>query len=142
MGAYSASKAAVEALGNTLRIELRPSGARVGVAYFAEIDTDMTSRGFDTEAAGRLTSGLERFNNVAPLHVAIDALEKGITKRSRRVVAPSWATPLLPLRMLAQPFVDRFTQRKLASALEIARSEDAELTTPQPDTDESTVSSP
>ena len=30
MGAYSASKAAVEALGNTLRIELRPSGARVG----------------------------------------------------------------------------------------------------------------
>jgi NAD(P)-dependent dehydrogenase (short-subunit alcohol dehydrogenase family) len=32
MGAYSASKAAVEALGNTLRIELRPSGARVGGA--------------------------------------------------------------------------------------------------------------
>ena len=37
MGAYSASKAAVEALGNTLRQELRPSGARVGVAYFAEL---------------------------------------------------------------------------------------------------------
>ncbi|MBV9412385.1 MAG: SDR family NAD(P)-dependent oxidoreductase, partial [Acidimicrobiia bacterium] len=35
MGAYSASKAAVEALGNTLRQELRPTGARVGVAYFA-----------------------------------------------------------------------------------------------------------
>ena len=44
LGAYSASKAAVEALGNTLRIELRPSGARVGVAYFAELDTDMTAR--------------------------------------------------------------------------------------------------
>jgi NAD(P)-dependent dehydrogenase (short-subunit alcohol dehydrogenase family) len=132
MGAYSASKAAVEALGNTLRIELRPSGARVGVAYFAEIDTDMTSRGFDTEAAKKLLSGVGGMNRVAPLHVAIDALEKGIAKRSRRVVAPSWAKPLLPLRMLAQPFVDRFTQRKLAAALEIARHEDAELTTPQP----------
>ncbi len=43
LGAYSASKAAVEALGNTLRVELRATGARVGVAYFAELDTDMTS---------------------------------------------------------------------------------------------------
>ncbi|HEX7132900.1 MAG TPA: SDR family NAD(P)-dependent oxidoreductase, partial [Iamia sp.] len=42
LGAYGASKAAVEALGNTLRAELKPSGARVGVAYFAELDTDMT----------------------------------------------------------------------------------------------------
>jgi NAD(P)-dependent dehydrogenase (short-subunit alcohol dehydrogenase family) len=136
MGAYSASKAAVEALGNTLRIELRPSGARVGVAYFAEIDTDMTSRGFDTEAAKKLLSGIGSFNQVAPLHVAIDALEKGIDTRSRRIVAPAWAKPLLPLRMLVQPFVDRFTQRKLAAALEIARQEDAELTTPQPEDSE------
>src|SRR5947207_6053155 len=51
MGAYSASKAAVEAIGDTLRIELRHTGARVGVAYFAELDTDMTHRGFATEAA-------------------------------------------------------------------------------------------
>ena len=38
LGAYSASKAAVEAIGNTLRAELAPTGARVGVAYFAERD--------------------------------------------------------------------------------------------------------
>jgi NAD(P)-dependent dehydrogenase (short-subunit alcohol dehydrogenase family) len=133
MGAYSASKAAVEALGNTYRIELRPSGARVGVGYFAEIDTDMTSRGFGTEAARKLTSGVKRMSSVAPLHVAIDALERGIARRSRLVVAPSWAMPLLPLRMLAQPFIDRGVQRKLAASLEIARGEDAPLTTPQPD---------
>ena len=54
LGAYNASKAAVEALGDTLRIELYESGARVGVAYFAELDTDMTERGFGTEAAARL----------------------------------------------------------------------------------------
>lgn len=133
MGAYSASKAAVEALGNTLRIELRPSGARVGVGYFAEIDTDMTSRGFGTEAAERLTKGLKPFMRVAPLPVAIDALERGIARRSRRIVAPGYAAPLLPLRMLAQPFVDRAVQRNLARALDIAREENAPLTTPQPD---------
>jgi NAD(P)-dependent dehydrogenase (short-subunit alcohol dehydrogenase family) len=131
MGAYSASKAAVEALGNTLRIELRPSGARVGVAYFAEIDTDMTSRGFGTEAAAKLTARLGRVNRVAPLRLAINALEHGIARRARRIVAPAWAAPVLPLRMLAQPFIDRLVQRDLAAALEIARGEDAPLTTPQ-----------
>ena len=132
LGAYSASKAAVEAIGDTLRIELRPSGARAGVAYFAEIDTAMTSRGFGTEAASTLLSGFERFTRVAPLPVAIDALERGISRRARRIVAPASAAPLLPLRMLVQPFVDRAVQRRLGKALEIARAEDAPLTTPQP----------
>ena len=131
MGAYSASKAAVEALGNTLRIELRPTGARVGVAYFAEIDTDMTSRGFGTEAAAVLTKNLGAVMQVAPLKVAIDALERGIERRARRIVAPRRAAPLLPLRMVVQPFVDRIVQRHLAEALEIAREENAPLTTPQ-----------
>jgi NAD(P)-dependent dehydrogenase (short-subunit alcohol dehydrogenase family) len=129
MGAYSASKAAVEALGNTLRIELRPSGARVGVAYFAQIDTDMTSRGFDTRAASVLTSTLGPLHRVAPLPVAVNALEQGISKRARRIVAPGRAAPMLPLRMLTQPLIDRLVQRNLAKALEIAREEHPELTT-------------
>jgi NAD(P)-dependent dehydrogenase (short-subunit alcohol dehydrogenase family) len=130
LGAYSASKCAVEALGNTLRSELRGSGAKVGVAYFAELDTDMTSRGFGTEAAGKVSAA--KFTRVAPLEVGIDALERGIARRSRRVVAPWWVGPLLPVRMAVQPFIDRVTQRGLSEALEIARSEDAPLTTPQP----------
>jgi NAD(P)-dependent dehydrogenase (short-subunit alcohol dehydrogenase family) len=133
LGAYSASKAAVEALGNTYRNELRPSGAKVGVAYFTEIDTDMTSRGFGTDAAAKLTAGLKPFMRVAPLDVAIDALERGITRRSRWIVAPARAAPLLPLRMFAQPFVDIGTRRHLSEALEIARGEGASLTTPQPE---------
>ncbi len=131
MGAYCASKAGVEALGNSMRIELRPTGARVGVAYFAEIDTDMTDRGFGTEAAAVLTSRLRPVMRVAPLRVAIDALERGIERRARRVVAPRTAAPLLPLRMAVQPFVDRAVQRNLAKALDVARREHAPLTTPQ-----------
>ena len=136
LGAYSASKAAVEALGDTLRAELRPYGAKAGVAYFAELDTDMTSRGFSTEAASALThSGRASslVSAVTPLHVGINALERGIARRSKRVVAPWWVGGVLPFRMVAQPVVDRVVQRDLRHVLEIARAEHAELTTPQPE---------
>jgi NAD(P)-dependent dehydrogenase (short-subunit alcohol dehydrogenase family) len=130
MGAYSASKAAVEALGNTLRSELGPTGARVGVAYFSELDTDMTSRGFGTEAARKFL-GDRTVTRVTPLRVGIDALERGIARRSRRIVAPGWARPILPIRMLAQPVVDLAVRSRVAGALEVARREHVELTTPQ-----------
>jgi NAD(P)-dependent dehydrogenase (short-subunit alcohol dehydrogenase family) len=131
LGAYSASKAAVEALGNTLRIEMRPSGARVGVAYFAELDTDMTTRGFGTEAAKRMLKG-KAITGVAPLEVGIAALERGIARRSRRICAPKWVAPVLPIRMVAQRVVDQATRRGLSDVLAIARDEAVELTTPQP----------
>lgn len=131
MGAYSASKAAVEAFGNTLRIELAHTGARVGVAYFAELDTDMTSRGFGTEAARVLTGG-GSLTPVTPLESGIDALERGIARRSRRIVAPWWVAPLLPIRMVAQRVVDIRGRRGLAEALAVARSEHTPFTTRQP----------
>jgi NAD(P)-dependent dehydrogenase (short-subunit alcohol dehydrogenase family) len=132
MGAYSASKAAVEALGNTLRIELRPSGARVGVAYFAELDTDMTRRGYDTKAARSLPAA-RLVGRARPLELGIDALERGIARRARRIVAPRWMAGGLPFRMAVQRVADRVTQPGLAKALEIAREEHVSFTTPQPD---------
>lgn len=131
LAAYSAAKAGVEALGDALRIELASSGARVGVAYFAELDTEMTSRGFGTEAAKRLNVG-GSFRRVTPLKVGIDAIERGVTKRSRRVVAPGWVAGVLPIRMLAQRLVDQVARFGLDRALEIAREENAPLTTELP----------
>ncbi|HYI45997.1 MAG TPA: SDR family NAD(P)-dependent oxidoreductase [Actinomycetota bacterium] len=132
MGAYSASKAAVEALGNTLRIELRPSGARVGVAYFAELDTEMTRRGYATRAARALPAS-RWIGHGRPLEIGIDALERGIKRRSRRIVAPRWMTGALPFRMAIQPVIERITQPGLAKTLEIAREELVGLTTTQPE---------
>lgn len=131
LGAYSASKAAVEAFGNTLRQELRPSGARVGVAYFAELDTDMTSRGFGTEAASAFLDG-RSLTRVTPLVKGIDALERGIARRSRVIYAPWYVAPILPTRRVAQAVVEIATRNRLAPVLEIARREHVELTTPQP----------
>ncbi|RZS31130.1 short-subunit dehydrogenase [Herbihabitans rhizosphaerae] len=135
LGAYSASKAAVEALGDTLREELRHTGAQVGVGYFTEIDTDMTSRGFGTAAAKALTKGKSlSISSVLPLDSAIDALERGIARRSRRIVAPRWVGPALHVRMALQRIVAM--DRRLASvpeALRVAADEKAPLTTPQPE---------
>lgn len=133
LGAYSASKAGVEAVGDSLRIELHSSGARVGVAYFAELDTDMTSRGFGTEAARKLQSRFSRFQRVAPLSVGVDAIEKGIERRSRHVVAPRWVGPLLPVRMQVQRLVELATRRGLDSVLQTALEENAPLTTQLPE---------
>lgn len=130
MSAYCASKAAVESLGDSLRVELWPTGARVGVAYYAELDTDMTSRGFATEAAKRTPLGDHRL--VAPAEPAIDALERGIRRRSRRIVSPWWVAGVLPIRMVAQRLVELQARRGLGKTMEIARAERPPLTTDQP----------
>ena len=132
LGAYCASKAAVEAMSNSLRIELASSGARVGVAYFAELDTDMTRRGFGTAAAAKIAKA-GPFTSVAPLALGIDALERGIARRSRRIVAPWWVGAVLPFRMPAQRAVERVMGGpRVVEALRVARDEDAPLTTDQP----------
>ncbi|MFE3257771.1 SDR family NAD(P)-dependent oxidoreductase [Nocardia sp. NPDC059091] len=130
-GAYSASKAAVEALGDTLRIELRHTGARVGMAYFAELDTEMTSRGFGTEAA-RSILGRSTVSGIAPLGPAIDACERALARRSRRIVSPYWVSMVLWCRPLAQRLVDYSLRGGVAGGLEIARTEPADFTTDQP----------
>jgi NAD(P)-dependent dehydrogenase (short-subunit alcohol dehydrogenase family) len=132
MGAYNASKAAVEALGNTLRVELMHTGARVGVAYFGFIDTEMVSRGMQTRAVEQAPRSTRAVVKPVPLARAIDAIERGVERRSRRVVAPGWVGSALPLRMLLQPLVDR-SSSGLEQTLAIAREEHASLTTPQPD---------
>jgi NAD(P)-dependent dehydrogenase (short-subunit alcohol dehydrogenase family) len=139
LGAYNASKAGVEALGNTLRIELHGAGARVGVAYFGFIDTDMVRRGKETQAAGLASRGRRSFIEPVPLSKAIDAIERGVERRARRVTAPGWVPAVLPLRMLLQPLIDRGAGKDLDEALRVAREEHAPLTTPQPDPSERKV---
>jgi NAD(P)-dependent dehydrogenase (short-subunit alcohol dehydrogenase family) len=49
---YAMSKAGVEALGRSLRVELRPHGASASVAYFGWIDTQMVRQGIDADPMG------------------------------------------------------------------------------------------
>lgn len=131
MGAYSASKAAVEAIGTTLRIELAPSGGRVGVAYYSELDTEMTSRGFNTQAAKTLLQGKPTLSGVGSLPRAVARIEAGIARRSRTVHAPAWVRPVVPARALAQRVIEARGFPDLDKALATAQVEDAPWTTPQ-----------
>ena len=139
MAAYCASKAAVESLGDSLRLELKPTGAKVGVAYYSELDTDMTSRGFATEAASRMPIGGHGHLPVAPVGPAIDALERGIARRSRRIVSPRWVGLVLPIREVAQRVVELVASKGIRKTMEIARDERPPLTTPQPERKEEPV---
>ena len=133
LGAYCASKAGVEALADSLRVELAPSGARVGVAYFAELDTDMVRRGFGTAAAQRVAE------------IRRPVAERGAARlrgrrdraRDRPALAAGGGAPLggasLPMRMLVQRVIELATRSSIEDMLEIARGENATLTTPQPD---------
>ena len=134
MAAYTASKAGVEAFGDSLRLEVAHTGTRVGVAYFSFIDTDMVRRSFarpSVQHARERNGGA--FNRVAPLSEAIDAIEHGIVTRARHVVAPKSVRPLLWLRSIVQPLAELQVRRSgIEETIRMVEAEDSELTTPQP----------
>ena len=123
MAPYAASKAGVEALTNSLRQEAAPSGARVGCAYFGFIDTDLVRASFTEPAAQALRQEMPGFLRTrTPLPKAIDAIERGIERRSARVWAPRFIGPALFLRGILQPLAERRTMRSehLPEALRLA----------------------
>jgi NAD(P)-dependent dehydrogenase (short-subunit alcohol dehydrogenase family) len=125
MSAYSASKAGVEAFGDSLRAEVAHHGVDVGVAYFSWIATDMVSGGDATVAAGMLRARMRGpLAKTYPLSAAIDAVEAGIESRAKRVVAPGWARILLALRW----FIPAATQRQMGNIMpEVERAIEADV---------------
>ncbi len=103
MAAYSASKAGLEAFANSLRIEMRPHGVDVGVAYFSWIDTEMV-RGGDRRREFATLRGEMRgpLAKTYPASAAGQAVLRGIERRARWVAVPNWLRGLLVLRQLVQ----------------------------------------
>jgi NAD(P)-dependent dehydrogenase (short-subunit alcohol dehydrogenase family) len=123
LGAYTVAKAGVEALSDCLRSETAPSGARVGCGYFGFLDTDLVRAGFAHPSIEALTGQLPGFmRNPAPVSKAIDAIERGIERRSARVWAPRWIGPMLLLRGGLQPLFERGARRdpELPEALRLS----------------------
>lgn len=129
MGAYAASKAGVEALTDTLRIETRAGGVGVGCAYFGAIDTDLLRGGLEHPAVRTLFDLLPaRMARPATVEAAVDAIDDGITRRASRVWAPRYVGPALLLRGLAQPVTEWLLGRRepaLQDAITATRDDDA-----------------
>jgi NAD(P)-dependent dehydrogenase (short-subunit alcohol dehydrogenase family) len=115
LGAYSAAKAGVDALGRTLRVELRPHGVSVGVAYYLFLNTPMVAAGEASpvfqSSRGRLPSALAK---VWPLEPAVERTVASIEKRSRAISHP----PFLRAFVLARGLIDNgLTDRLVARAM-------------------------
>jgi NAD(P)-dependent dehydrogenase (short-subunit alcohol dehydrogenase family) len=89
MAAYAASKAGVEAFGNSLRGELAHHDVGVGVGYFSWIDTEMV-RGADRHPAlGNMRSKLPKaVRKTYPVADVGDVVVEGFEQRSRWVGVP------------------------------------------------------
>jgi short-subunit dehydrogenase len=74
MAAYSAAKAGVVAMADSLRIELHGTRVAVGVAYFGFVNTDMTREGLDHPLARSIIEGGRGWMEPRPLPVEAAAL--------------------------------------------------------------------
>jgi NAD(P)-dependent dehydrogenase (short-subunit alcohol dehydrogenase family) len=125
LGAYGATKAATETLGDVLRFELAHLGIDVGVAYFAFVSTDMVEGGERESRSFKLILDGMRWpiKRRVPVDEAVEALVRGIGNRSRRIVAPRYINTMLRLRGMLGPFVDR-DMRKMAPEIDDATVRD------------------
>jgi NAD(P)-dependent dehydrogenase (short-subunit alcohol dehydrogenase family) len=106
LAAYNVAKAGVEAMGNSLRSELKHLGVDVGVAHLTFVDTDMV-RGVDEHPVfGKARSRMPLANRVYPLELAVEKFTQGIRKRSRVVHVPGWIGPLKIFRALIPHVVE------------------------------------
>jgi NAD(P)-dependent dehydrogenase (short-subunit alcohol dehydrogenase family) len=120
MAPYAASKAGVEAMTNSLRLETAPTGARIGCAYFGIIGTDLAEHGLDHPSSRALEKVSPRFaRKVVPVAKAVDAIERGVKRRSSRVWAPRYVGPVLRARGIGQPLSEwrLMRSRRLREAL-------------------------
>jgi NAD(P)-dependent dehydrogenase (short-subunit alcohol dehydrogenase family) len=116
LGAYGASKAGLEMLLETLRVEVAHLGTDVGIAYFGWVDTEMVRGGERQHSGfaklrGDMTGPASR---VIPVGAAADAIVRGVERRSHRVYAPRYIGPLRRLRGLVGPLVERDALRAAA----------------------------
>ena len=110
--AYAASKAAVEQLARSMRVELAPAGATVGVAHFGLVDTALVREFRSETVASRMEALMPRaLSATVTADSAGEALVRGIERRSARTIHPSRWSAAYALRGLLGPGMDAVAVR-------------------------------
>ncbi|MGC1853117.1 MAG: short-chain dehydrogenase/reductase [Solirubrobacterales bacterium] len=124
--AYAAAKAGVEALGRTLRAELKPLGASASVAYFGFVDTKLVQDAFELPNSGRMQENTPAFlrKRIQPDEAGA-AIVRGIEERAPRIFAPRWWRYVAALRGILGPLLDRRLERN-ANVIAAVRDIEAE----------------
>lgn len=114
VSSYAASKAAVEAMCNSWRIELAVHGVGVGTIYASWVQTPLVIEGEMHPAFVRLKKTMPGFlRRAMPVELAADLIIKGISRRARRIWVPGWVWLLHWLRAALHT---RLAERPLISA--------------------------
>lgn len=129
VSSYAASKAAVEAMCNSWRIELAAHSVGVGTIYASWVQTPMVTEGDMHPAFVRLKSAMPAaMRRAIPVSQAADMIVQGIERRARRIWVPGWVrvlhwlraalhTPLAEHSLLqAAPEMEKIFQKIIASS--------------------------
>ena len=113
MSAYAASKSAVEAMGNSWRIELASHGVDVGVVHAGWVSTPLVTEGALHPGFVRLRATMPGpLNSETPPQDAARAIVRGMQLRQSRIWIPGWLRLLYGLRALLHlPFAERELRR-------------------------------
>lgn len=114
---YTATKAGVEAFGNSVRIELAERGVDVGVAYFGVIDTDLAQSGLTNPVLKEFRDAHTRsqrgpFGKIYPAEGAGKAVARGMERRARRVMYPGFIRVPMLLRAAMPRVVEAIVLRE------------------------------
>jgi NAD(P)-dependent dehydrogenase (short-subunit alcohol dehydrogenase family) len=121
MSCYSASKAAVEALCNSLRVELAHHGVAVGTIHPTWIDTDMVREMDEMPGIKILRQALRPpLSKTYSAEQAARVIVNGFEKRSRRICVPGYLRVVHALRPLLTTRL--FERDQLAVAAEMEKA--------------------
>jgi NAD(P)-dependent dehydrogenase (short-subunit alcohol dehydrogenase family) len=127
---YMISKAGVEQLGRSLRLELAVHHASVQVAYFGIVETAMTHATLDADRFGKqledmLVWPLSR--RISPDRAA-KSIVGGIHRRAASTIAPAGWRQYSWLRGIANPILDRALARNQTIQNLVATLEESSIT--------------
>lgn len=113
MSAYAASKSAVEAMGNSWRIELAAHGVDVGVVHAGWVRTPLVLEGALHPGFVRLRATMPSpLNAETSPEDAARAIVRGMAQRRSRIFIGRWLQLLFALRSLLHlPFAERELRR-------------------------------
>jgi NAD(P)-dependent dehydrogenase (short-subunit alcohol dehydrogenase family) len=127
MSAYCATKAGVEAMSNSLRIEVAEHGVDVATIHPTWIDTDMVREGEGSMRAFQVLRAALRppFKRTYPVERAVQDIVAGFERRRRRICTPRFVYVAHAIRpLLTTGIVER---DQLAAAPEMERAFQQEM---------------
>lgn len=133
VSAYTTSKSGVEAFSDALRVEVKPHGVDVGVAYFSFLDTDLVRSVLENPAAKMIRERTPwPLSQTSRVEDAVDAAVRGIERRQRTVAFPRWTYVLLGARGVIQPLFEPFMAKNAEEPLRMLNEQQREAPSEAP----------